>query len=496
MKRGSIALACAIAFLSTATSAFAAGGLRQVTIDASKPTGLIRSLQGVSGTPLPGNDDHGDYTIQHHQLGVDFVRTHDIDCSGTGDIDGIGENRIFKDWSADPNDPASYNFGPTDRALLSAARAGEQIEFNLGHSDLSCAGLGFNNTPPPDPALYAQVARRVAQHYNDGWANGYRLHIRYWEIWNEPDLVPFWAGTAQQFYALYDATARALKSLHPWMKIGGPALTTNNDITGFRESLLAYIRAHDLPLDFWTIHHYSDFTEDPLDFNRLADVSRALLDSYGFNRAEIHLNEWNYGIAEQPTETQRSAYVASSLINMQDSQLARAAFYRADAHGQFGLIAADGAFTKTGDAFAAVGSMNRTPLRLATSGGDDQGFSVEAGRSRNHEQVRVLLANYEIPPQDQGPFPPFIVNNNFTIPGIATFTLLDRRPVAYADNNGYDLTVNGLHGNGRRYLVSRYRVDDSHNLTLVDQTFQRGRRINLSATLPAPAVELVVIRRV
>jgi hypothetical protein len=140
--------------------------------------------------------------------------------------------------------------------------------------------------------------------------------------------------------------------------------------------------------------------------------------------------------------------------------------------------------------------MNRTPLRLATSGGDDQGFSVEAGRSRNQEEVRVLLANYEIPPQDQGPFPPFIVNNNFTIPGIATFTLLDRRPVTYADNNGYDLTVNGLHGNGRRYLVSRYRVDDSHNLTLVDQTLQRGRRINLSATLPAPAVELVVIRRV
>jgi xylan 1,4-beta-xylosidase len=225
MKRGSVALACAITFLSAASSASAAGGLRQVTVDAARPTGLIRSLQGVSGTPLPGNDEHGDYTAQQHQLGVDFVRTHDIDCSGTGDIDGIGANRIFPDWDADPNDPASYNFGPTDRAILSTVRSGSEIEFNLGHSDLSCAGLGFNNTPPPDPALYAQVARRVAQHYNDGWANGYHLGIRYWEIWNEPDLIPFWSGTAQQFYALYDATARALKSLHPWMKVGGPALT-------------------------------------------------------------------------------------------------------------------------------------------------------------------------------------------------------------------------------------------------------------------------------
>jgi hypothetical protein len=181
---------------------------------------------------------------------------------------------------------------------------------------------------------------------------------------------------------------------------------------------------------------------------------------------------------------------------MQDSKLARAVFYRADAHGQFGLIAADGTFTKTGDAFEAVGTMNRTPSRLATSGGDDQGFGVEAGRSPNHDEIRVLLSNYEIPPEDrQPPFPPFIVNNVFAIPGIATFTLLDRRGVTYTDNNGYDLTVNGLHGNGHRYLVSRYRVDESHDLTLVDQTVQRGRRINLSATLPAPAVELVVIRR-
>jgi xylan 1,4-beta-xylosidase len=496
MKRGTTALLCAIACLVTATSASAAGGLRQVTVDASQRTGTIRSLQGVSGTPRPGNDDHGDYTAQFHQLGVDFVRTHDIDCSGTGDIDGIGPNRIFPDWNADPDDPASYNFGPTDRAILSIVRSGPRVEFNLGHSDLSCGGLGFNNVPPPDPALYAQVARRVAQHYNDGWANGYHLRIRYWEIWNEPDLIPFWAGTSAQFYALYDATARALRSLHPWMKIGGPALTTNNDLTGYRESLLAYIRAHDLPLDFWTIHHYSDFTEDPLDFNRLGDIYRQLLDSYGFTRAEIHLNEWNYGIVEQPSEMQRAAYVASSLINMQDSQLARAAFYRADAHGPFALIAADGTFTKTGQAFEAVGAMNRTPLRLATSGGDDIGFGVEAGSARNRGEIHVLLANYEIPPEDQGPYPPFIVNNNFTIPGIATFTLLARRSVTYSDNNGYDLTINGLRGKGRRYLVRRYRVDDSHELTLVDQSVQRGGRGHLSATLPAPAVELVVIKPV
>jgi xylan 1,4-beta-xylosidase len=175
--------------------------------------------------------------------------------------------------------------------------------------------------------------------------------------------------------------------------------------------------------------------------------------------------------------------------------ISKAAFYRADAHGPLGLINPDGTINKTGHAFEAVGTLNHTPLRLATSGGDDIGFGVEAGRTRNHGEVRVLLTNYEIPPEDQGPYPPFIVNNVFTIPGIATFTLVDRRSVTYSDNNGYDLTVSGLPGNGQRDVVSRYRVDDSHDLTLVDQTEQRGRSVHLSATLPAPAVELVVIRR-
>jgi xylan 1,4-beta-xylosidase len=488
---------CGVGSLASASPGWAAGGLREVRVDASRTVGTIRSLQGVSGTPLPGDESHADFTRRYRQLGVDVSRTHDIDCQGTGDLDGVAVNRIFPDWSADPNDPSSYNFAPTDRAILSVVRSGARVEFNLGRSDLRCAGNPTNNAPPADANKYAAVARHVARHYNDGWAGGYRLGIRDWEIWNEPDLLPFWAGTSQQYYALYAATARALKSLHSWMRVGGPALTTNNDLTGYRESLLEYIRANHLPLDFWSIHHYSDFTNDPLDFKRLADASRALLDRYGFTRTAIHLTEWNYALTEQPSAMQRAAYAASSLILMQDAPLERAVYHRADREGgpSWQLINDDGTLSKPGRAFEAVGAMQRTPLRLATSGGDDQGLSVEAGRTHSrgaHGEVRVLLSNYEIPVADQGPLP--FPGNVFTIPGVASFTILDRRSVSYTDNNGYDLTVTDLPGRGRPYLVSRYRVDETHDLTLVDRSVQRGGRVRLSATLPAPSVELVVIR--
>ncbi len=483
--------ACAVGV----TPASAAGGLRQITVNASRPVGVIRSLQGVSGTPLPGDSSHSDLTPQFRRLGVDIVRTHDVDCRGTSDIDGLGPNRIFPDWNADPNSPSSYNFAPTDTAVLSIVRSGAQVEYSVGHSDLTCAGVAVNNTPPPDSAKYAIVVRHVAEHYNDGWAHGYHLHIRYWEIWNEPDLAPFWAGTAAQFYALYADTARALKSLHPWMQIGGPALTTNNDLTGYRDSLLAYIRTNHLPLDFYSIHHYSDFTGDPQDFVRLADEYRQLLDGSGFRRTAIQLTEWNYGLVDNPTAMERAAFAADSLIYMQDAPLQRAFYYRANGSNPFALIGTDGTFTKVGAADDAVGRMNRTPLRLATRGGDDAGLAVEAGSSSSGRgPVQVLISNYEIPAADQGPFPPLIVDNNFTIPNVGTFTLLPRRAVTYDNNAGYDLTVDHVTDGRDGVVVSRYRVDDGHDLTLIDRSVQRGSSVHVSAALPAPSVELVVIR--
>jgi hypothetical protein len=333
-------------------------------------------------------------------------------------------------------------------------------------------------------------------HFNDGWDHGYHLGIRYWEIWNEPDLLPFWSQPASDFYSLYAATSRALKSLHPWMQIGGPALTTNNDLTGYRESLLSYIRASRLPLDFYPIHHYTDFTEDPYDFIRLSDQYRALLDSVGFTRTAVQLTEWDYGLVDAPSPMQRAAFAATSLVDVQDTSLQRVFYYRANGDNPFALIASDGSLTKTGDAFAAVGSLAATPVRLATTGGDTNGLSVLAGRTRSaHGEIRVLISNYEIPREDRGLAPSF----NFKVPPdapftIGTFTILATRGVTYTDNAGYGLTVNHIRGGESGVVVSRYRVDDTHSLSLVDETVQRGSTVHVSSALPAPAVELVVIR--
>ena len=66
---------------------------------------------------------------------------------------------------------------------------------------------------------------------------------------------------------------------------------------------------------------------------------------------------------------------------------------------------------------------------------------------------------------------------------------------SYADKSGYDLTVKNIHGGQSGLVVSRYRVDGTHDLSLIDSSTTRSSEVQLSADLPAPAVELVVIKR-
>ena len=77
--------------------------------------------------------------------------------------------------------------------------------------------------------MISPVCSPIFLNYTEGWANGFYYDIRYWEIWNEPDNYETypdnngWAGTKEEYYELYDVTARHLKKCFPHLKIGGYA---------------------------------------------------------------------------------------------------------------------------------------------------------------------------------------------------------------------------------------------------------------------------------
>ena len=53
------------------------------------------------------------------------------------------------------------------------------------------AGVGikpYHTFPPKDPEKWARICEHIIRHYTEGWADGYHYNIRYWEIWNEPEV--------------------------------------------------------------------------------------------------------------------------------------------------------------------------------------------------------------------------------------------------------------------------------------------------------------------
>ncbi len=478
-------------------------GYRMVSVNAASTIGVFRSLQGVDGPPVPAtvgaanippgttpvanifNPKGLDLTSVYAQMGVDFVRTHDLDAFGTGDLDGMSVNRIFPNWNSDPLDPASYNFGPTDDVIAGIVRSNSTVFFRFGRSDLTMVGLSSGATPPSDFDKYAAIAKQICLHYNSGWANGFSYDIKYWEVWNEPDLLPSWSGTPPQYYQLYAKVAAAIKSVDPTLKVGGPVIATNNDLTGLMGSFLQFVSTNGIPLDFYSFHWYPNFV-DPYDFPRLAQEYRSLLNQYGFTSTELHLNEWNYSLfAPTPAPETLAAFIATSLSYMQDAPIDRACCYQRTAP----LLQDDGSLTKAGSAFSAIGDFSAM-TRLPTFGQDVNGYTVLAGLSDDKNEIRVLISNYQIPATDQGPIPG---GDTQTIPSIATFTYLDRRTIAYTDNAGYYVVIDGLPWASGASTVNRYRIDSSRQMALVDTQHMTGGQCVLSSALPPSSVEVIVI---
>ena len=207
--------------------------------------------------------------------------SHDITC-------------IFPDFNADPYNPDSYDFACTDESILVSLDAGTETFFRLGQT-IEHQIKKHGTIPPKDFKKWAVICEHIIRHYNEGWANGYNLNIKYWEIWNEPDLDTddstnkrTWGGTKAEFFDLYEITAKHLKEKFPDLKIGGPALAHNEK---WADDFLCEMKKRNVQLDFFSWHIYCT---EPKAMTEKAERIKVLLNKYGFKNTESILNEWNY----------------------------------------------------------------------------------------------------------------------------------------------------------------------------------------------------------
>ena len=274
----------------------------KIEIAFAEERGKIKDMNSVNNGP-DGEFDYGSYDA-YAAARIPFARLHDSAFNWHHTVDVIC---VFPDFDADENDPASYDFTLTDEYLDTIEKTGTKIFYRLGNS-IEPESKKYGAIPPKDYRKWARICEHVIRHENEGWADGFHRGIKYWEIWNEPDLVGHqcWTGTISEFIEFYDVASRHLKGCFPDLMIGGPALT-HVKRTEWWDEFVPYLKEKKPPMDFFSFHKYGSVPEK---FAEDVEIARNYLNEAGYPSCELILDEWNYLLGWQPKEKVHHSYQA------------------------------------------------------------------------------------------------------------------------------------------------------------------------------------------
>ena len=377
-----------------------------ITIDPQKKLKKIKPMNAVNNGPIAGSRGRGNVELWK-AASIPYARNHDASfCANYGGEHIVDVHMIFPDFSKDPNDPASYDFTLTDWFLQRIQDAGTKVFYRLG-SKIEHEPKKYGTKVPPDFKKWAVVCEHIIRHYTEGWADGFKWDIEYWEIWNEPDLPPLknggltWQGTEEQFFELYRVAATQLKKCFPNLKIGGPAvaLLYNSWSNRFLEAMTAGGKR--VPLDFFSWHRYSSI---PRAIKEQMIAARRLLDEAGYTKTESILDEWNYArgwIGDQFNYTIRAiigikgaAFAASVMCAGQDAPVDMLMYYDArpgcSFNGLFGFY--DYKPLKTYYVFLAWSKLAKLGRQIAVDTQEKNG--VYAVGASNGRKTGVLISRF------------------------------------------------------------------------------------------------------
>jgi xylan 1,4-beta-xylosidase len=368
--------------------------------------------------------------IAHDELGVRAVRAHAILGDDLGVYTESGGRTV-------------HDFSGVDQVYDQLMEIGLRpiVELSFMPRDLASDpgktvfGYGAIISPPKDWDRWADLVRDLAAHLTERYGRDEVVSRWAFEVWNEPNLEVFWSGTQEEYFRLYDVSARAVKSVHPDLRVGGPSSAA----AGWIGELLGHLEGSDLPLDFLSTHVYGNV---PLDL-------RPVLASFGRPGAPIWWTEWG----TTPTHFHHvgdTVFAAAFLLRGMASALGRiealSHWVASDHfeelgrppelfHGGFGLLSVGNLRKPRYWAMALLGQLGRSRLPVSVRG-DGAGGLVETLAARHDDgRIGVLAWNVTLDQSKIGGDP-----------------LLDRR-----------VRLRVSVPAGAAYTVRHYRIDAGHS---------------------------------
>ena len=174
----------------------------KIKADFESVVGVMKPMHAVGQPPM--SQLSGSMLHYLTEAGIPYSRLHDVQGTMGANL-YVDIPNLFRNFDADENDPASYDFTFTDNLLQQLMDHGVEPFFRLGVTIENYRHVkSYRIFPPKDFAKWARICEHVIRHYNEGWADGFHFNIQYWEIWNEPDdgnypnsRTSMWKGTPQ-----------------------------------------------------------------------------------------------------------------------------------------------------------------------------------------------------------------------------------------------------------------------------------------------------------
>lgn len=255
--------------------------------------------------------------VVQREIGFDYIRMHGLLHDDMG---------VYRE---DAKGNSIYNFQYIDELYDALLRLHIKPFVELGFMPSALASgkdtvfwWKGNITPPKSYDKWAALITALVRHWEQRYGTD-EVKTWYFEVWNEPDIKPFYTSTLGEYLKLYRVTAEAIKKINAAYRVGGPASAIPYS---FEEALVQFCAKEKVPIDFVATHAYGvkqGFFDDTGDRGTILDAdpaavrsrmvhSRELIRNSPLPNLELHFTEWSS--AYTPTDPVHDQYHQAAFI--------------------------------------------------------------------------------------------------------------------------------------------------------------------------------------
>lgn len=219
---------------------------------------------------------------------------------------GIDMIRDALDWNSIQPAPGQWRFEQVDALLDELDRRKIELQWVFGFT----ARWATTGNPRGTHADWNKAAPKLEPwlEFVTATATRYQKRIRWWEIWNEPD-IGFWNAPVADYVTLFNRSAAAIKTINPELQVmnGGFAMVKRQPNPEFVRDFLTGAETRN-----WDIRAYHDY----MSFSDMIVRQREHEDAYrghGLAKAPVFVNEGGFHTLMPGGEAEQAITLAKKM---------------------------------------------------------------------------------------------------------------------------------------------------------------------------------------